>query len=221
MSNFEYIIASLPVLTADYRYAEGTGFDSTVEEIRRDLDERDRESMDFLLSGFRPENLDTAFYSKALKHRIPFIREYFRFDLNLRNAKVRFLNEQFGRPAGTDVMTGKGTEGDTGLDIDGFIFRGGEFEEEGKVERAFFLTDLLDRERELDDLVWNKVDSLSTFHYFDIEAVLAYLCKLHIADRWLKLDEGKGREMFRRLLSQVRGSFEGIAFNEQTKRQDI
>ena len=41
MSNFEYIIASLPYLTPGYQYAEGKGFQDVLGEIRRDLSARD------------------------------------------------------------------------------------------------------------------------------------------------------------------------------------
>ena len=70
------------------------------------------------------------------------------------------------------------------------------------------------REKGLDDLVWAKVDSLSTFHYFDLTAVLAYVVKLSVADRWLALDPQTGRERFRQLVREVRGTFKGVEYNE-------
>ena len=42
MGNYEYIISSLPFLTADYQYAQGSkGFADVLAEIRRDLGEKD------------------------------------------------------------------------------------------------------------------------------------------------------------------------------------
>ena len=199
MSNFEYIIASLPYLTPGYHYAEGKGFQDVLGEIRRDLSARDNATLDFLLKGFDADSLDAPFYEEALHGGNRFLREYFRFDLNLRNAKVRYLNRQLARDAEQDVL---------GID-------GGEFEEASKVDAVLQGTDLLAREKGLDDLTWAKVDSLSTFHYFDLTAVLAYVAKLHIADRWLALDEARGRELFRKLVDEVRGTFKGVQFNEQ------
>ena len=71
------------------------------------------------------------------------------------------------------------------------------------------------RERALDDVSWDKISSLETFHYFDITAVLAYVAKLHIVNRWLALDEQKGRELFRRLVQEVKGTFKGVNYTEQ------
>ena len=212
MSNFEYIISSLPYLTVDYKYAEGQGFSRVVEEIRENLGEKDNAVLDFLLKGFQGSELNPDFYAGALRHPHKFIREYFRFDLNLRNAKVRYLNAALGRDPEQDVLTGAGTEEDEDLDIDLRRFSGGEFEEAAQADFVLHQGDLITREKGLDDLVWEAVDRLTTFHYFDIEAVLAYIAKLHIVNRWLALDEEEGRERFRRLVQEVRGTFKGVHY---------
>ena len=213
MSNFEYIISSLPYLTMDFKYAGQAGFNSVISDIKRDLDEKDQGLVEFLLKGFSDKDLDADFYAAALKHRNRFLREYFRFDLNLRNAKVRYLNAQLGREPDMDVMTGEDPEAED-VDIDGFRFTGGEFEEALKVDNILADKDLVSREKGLDDLLWDKIDGLSTFHYFDIEAVLAYIAKLHIVTRWLNLDEEVGRDVFRRLLKDVRGTYKGVKYTE-------
>ena len=213
MSNFEYIISSLPFLTADFRYTDQAGFNSVISDIKRDLGEQDEALLDFLLKGFSDKELDTDFYAEALRHRNKFLREYFRFDLNVRNAKVRYLNAQLGREPEQDLMTGEDPDA-ADVDIDGFRFSGGEFEEEAKVEAILAGNDLVEREKGLDNLLWDKVDSLATLHYFDIEAVLAYVAKLHIVNRWLSLDEEVGREQFRRLIKEIRGTYKGVKYTE-------
>ena len=213
MSNFEYIISSLPYLTMDFKYAGQAGFNSVISDIKRDLDEKDQGLVEFLLKGFSDKELNADFYAAALRHRNRFLREYFRFDLNLRNAKARYLNAQLGRDPDMDVMTGEDPEAED-VDIDGFRFTGGEFEEALKVDNILADKDLVSREKGLDDLLWDKIDGLSTFHYFDIEAVLAYIAKLHIVTRWLNLDEEVGRDVFRRLLKDVRGTYKGVKYTE-------
>ena len=213
MSNYEYIIASLPYLTLDFQYSGQAGFNSVISDIKRDLDDHDQELVEFLLKGFSEKELDADFYAQALRNRNRFLREYLRFDLNLRNAKVRYLNAQLGREPDQDVMTGEDPEAPD-VDIDGFRFNGGEFEEMLKVENILSGTDLVAREKGLDDILWEKIDSLSTFHYFDIEAILAYIAKLRIVTRWLNLDEEVGRDVFRRLLKDVRGTYKGVNYSE-------
>ena len=77
----------------------------------------------------------------------------------------------------------------------------------------FEMTD--DQRSALDDILWKKVDDLATFHYFDLEAVLGYIAKLHIVNRWLALDETAGRERFHQLVEEVRGTFKGVEYTEQ------
>ena len=214
MDNFEYIIASLPVLTHDYKYPEGEDFGSFLKAVRSQLSEKDAAVLDTLLEGFNAGSLTPDFYQQALAHPCPFIREYFRFDLNFRNAKVEFLNRELGRPAGADIMSGKGGQEDEKLDIDLYRFRGGEFEEKADTEKALAHSSLLEREKALDQVVWDKIDSLTTFHSFDLTAVLAFVAKLHIADRWLALDEDRGRELFKQLVGEVRGTFKGVKYTE-------
>ena len=213
MSNFEYIISSLPYLTMDFKYPGQAGFNSVISDIKRDLDDRDAALVDFLIKGFTDKNLDADFYAEALRSRNRFLREYFRFDLNLRNAKVRYLNAQLGREPDQDVMTGEDPEAED-VDIDGFRFNGGEFMEAAKVDAILADTDLVSREKGLDDILWDKIDNLAIFHYFDIEAILAYIAKLHIVTRWLNLDEEVGRDVFRRLLKDVRGTYKGVKYTE-------
>lgn len=201
MNNYEYIIASLPDITLDYKFTEDTP-DSILEEILEQCDEGDRKVIGFLESGFMPDNLSPEFYRSALSHENRFIREYFNFDLALRNAKVRFLNTALGRPEGKDLMDPECT------------FTGLEEDEEAVADKIFDSDDILVREMGIDNLIWTKVEQISTFEYFSLEAVLAFLVKLNIVARWFRLDEQKGREMFKRLVDEVRGTFKGVEYKE-------
>ncbi len=73
--------------------------------------------------------------------------------------------------------------------------------------------DILERERDIDDLYWDKLDSLSELHYFDMNVILAFIVKLHIIDRWHLLDEQTGREMFKKLVDEIRGTFRGVRYD--------
>ena len=87
-----------------------------------------------------------------------------------------------------------------------------EFEEAPALENALNSADILSRERGLDDLMWAKIDNLTLFNYFDIDVILGFIAKLNIVARWFKLDEQTGREMFKRLVNEVRGTFKGVEY---------
>ena len=209
MANYEYIIASLPDITTGWKFGE-KGPQDYIEEIVSLCSEKDKELIDFLMSGYMEKNLSTGFYAKALIHKDRFISEFFRFDLNVRNAKVKYLNKALERPADKDVLTFPEDAPQDVLDA-----AGAEFEEAADLETVLNAGDILTRERGIDDLVWDKISDLTTFNYFDIDAILGFIAKLNIVARWYKLDEQTGREMFKRLVDEVRGTFKGVEYNGQ------
>ena len=194
MNNYEYLIASLPDITPDWKDSGEMSGDAFVDWLREGCSDSDRKLIDFLREGFAAENLDKDFYLRALSHRDRFLREYFRFDLNVRNAKVEYLNRELGRTAGTDI----------------FLTDENGFEEEARLGAVLGSGDILSREKGIDDLMWEKIESLTTFDYFDIDAILGFIAKLNIAMRWNRLDPETGREMFSRIVKEVRGSFTGV-----------
>lgn len=188
MNNYEYIIASLPLLHPDDRVAPDT--DAILTEIREQLTARDLAVLDFLLSSYEPETLNAEFYLKAKESRSPFIREFFRIDLGVRNAKVEYLNRTLNRPEGTDIVS-------PWEELP-------EFEQKPEVDAILEGTDILARERGLDDFYWKAVDTITVMDYFDLDAILAFVVKLKLVERWLRLDEATGRELFRKLVKEIK-----------------
>ncbi len=200
MNNYEYIISSLPAISLDWKFGEGTSFDTYVGWIKSQLSDSDIKVVDRLLDGFKDENLNREFYEAALKDKERFIKEYFTFDLNVRNGKARFLNKAFERPIDQDTIN---------LEV-------GEFTELQRLDEVLNAPDLLSRERGLDSMMWEKILQITTFNYFDLDAILGFIARLHIIGRWFALDEKTGREMFHRLVDEVRGTFKGVNY-EPTK----
>ena len=194
MNNYEYLIASLPDISKEWKGSEEQSWENIIAEIKGLCSASDNKLVDALLEGYDDSKLCEEFYTKALASKNKFIREYFTFDLNVRNAKVRYLNKALDRPAGTDI----------------FMETAGEFAEGQKLDGVLDTSDILSRERGIDDLMWEKIDEITTFDYFDIDAVLGFLAKLHTVSRWLKLDPESGKAMFARLVDEVRGSYTGI-----------
>ncbi len=195
MNNYVYIVSCLPVLTPDATLDA----DAVIEDVLSQCSERDRETISFLLDGFDGEKLSADFYRKALSHPSAFIRGWFGYDLDVRNAKARYLNRAFGRPEEMDTVALAEDEER-------------EFDDAPLLQGILSTEDILGREKALDDLVWKKIDELTVFDYFDLDAILGFLAKLKITDRWLKLDPATGRELFRRFTEEVRATFKGVDF---------
>lgn len=190
MSNYEYIIASLPVLGKD---ADKLDADALIASIKGLLSSQDNALADLLLGSFDPDSLTPEYYVGVSKAPNEFIRQYAEFDLKVRNAKVDFLNRTLGRPEGQDSMPLP-----PGMDE--------EFAERAEVDAILGLTDILERERGLDELMWAKADELVQMHVLDLDIILAFIAKIKITDRWNKLDPATGRELFRKLVQEIRNT---------------
>lgn len=194
MNNYEYIIASLPVIGQDDRNAGALDVEGLHGMILEQLDSKDRETFGILLSGFDAGKLDAGFYRSALASSNVFIKEYFRYDLDVRNTKVEYLNTKLGRPAGMDILL---------LDEE---TEPGDFDGKAEVMAVLNQEDILGREKGLDDLMWRKCEDLTLMHVFDLDVILGFTARLQIIDRWLKLDPATGRELFRKLVNEIRNS---------------
>ncbi len=191
MNNYEYIIASLPVLSADYRGP--LDCEALMEEISSQLGKSDSACLQMLLDSWNGENLTADFYTKAAASRCRFIREFFAWDRGVRNCKVEYLNKALGRPEGQDVLVLEGRQEE-------------EFDGRAEAMAALGGTDLLKRERALDELMWSKIDEITLMDVFSLDIILGFAAKMQIINRWLSLDEQTGREMFRRLVDEIRNN---------------
>ena len=68
------------------------------------------------------------------------------------------------------------------------------------------------REQQIDQLKWNKATEIAMMDYFNMNAILAYLVKAKMVQRWVELDKDKGEEMFRRLVKEIRGTSAKLNF---------
>lgn len=195
MNNYEYIVASLPVIASDYRGPLDT--DAIISEIRSQLSPKDEAVLETLLKGFDSDSLDAEFYRTALASKNRFIAGYFGYDLDVRNCRVAYLNKALGRPEGQDLLV---------LDED----EPREFEDLEKVNAVLEGSDILERERGLDDIMWERIDELTLMEVFTLDQILGFVAKLQIVARWLRLDPQTGRELFRQLVEEIRNNKKSI-----------
>ncbi len=195
MNNYEYIVASLPDLKLEDSKGGNLSAEKLIAEIRGQLSRKDNVVMDFLLSAYDPEQLNADFYTRALAHKNRFVREWSAFDLDLRNTTVAYLNDSLGRAKGQDQILLEGRED-------------AEFPEQSAAESILRGTDILKRERGLDELRWQKINEITLMDYFDLEIILGFVAKLKIIDRWLQLDPDSGRALFRRLVEDIRSTYD-------------
>lgn len=195
MNNYEYIVASLPVIEPGSRLGSSSAANAIIDDIREQLSNKDNALVTMLLDGFDPEKLNAGFYRACLGSGSRFLREYFLFDLFLRNTKVEYLNASLGRPEGKDVLLLE--------ELEDY-----EFEQKEEIVEILSGTDIIGREKGLDMAIWEHVEEVTTMDVFDMDAILGFIARLKIIDRWDKLDTETGAELFRRLIKEIRATYD-------------
>ena len=137
-----------------------------------------------------------------------FLDDYVRHELNLRNIMTALNGRKYDMDVSANIIGDSDIEEalkksrarDFGLtnDIDNI----------DTIIQLFDISNLLDREMKIDMLRWKFLDESTFFNYFTIEKVLAFLIKVFIVERWISLDEEKGRELIRKLIKDLENSFE-------------
>ena len=198
MGNYHYIIAGLPelVLNADNK---SFSYDTIRDSVLYSSTEKDRRFIEWLEFGSDEKNLSPHFYRAAFKCKNRFIRMYFALDLEIRNRKVDFVANKLERD-GEQYKVQVGNCVDLGLTE----------EDMDKLQGIFANKNILEKEQLLDKFKWDYISSLNPYGTFDMDVILAFLAKGKLIDRWNKLDRKTGEEMFRKLVDEVRGTFNGI-----------
>jgi hypothetical protein len=148
-------------------------------------------------------------YIKDTKNK--FLKEYLDYDFNLKNLASAINAKKFK------------------LDKNSYIIPINSFSErlikeqsyESIVKEEFDLLNeelnyleklnILDLELKLDYKRLNYLDELTLYEYFSMDKILAYLIKLSIVERWVKIDNEKGIEIFNSVTNNVK---------EQVKKND-
>ena len=168
--------------------------------------------------GLTPEDqLAWFFYEAMCESENEFIREWFTFDLHLRNVvagincrkELSHLDElATDRDKASSVLIiGRDEVAEAILRSNAADF--GITSEFPYVERVVALArgDVQEFEKGIDSLRWEVLDEMTTFSYFSAEAVFAFFIKLAIVERWMALDPETGKEKRDRLLEELMASY--------------
>lgn len=205
MDNYHYIIAGLPDLILNGEN-KNFSYQSIKDEIFRQCSDKDKRLIQWLEFGDNDTNLNSHFYCAALSHKNHFISEYFKMDLQIRNKKVAFLATSNKQKQDQTALSKYTINIDKDLEM--------EPDDAARLQTVFETNNVLDKEQMLDKYKWEKINAFTVFNYFDINKILAFLAKARMIERWNKLDKNVGREMFKKLVNEVRGTFNGINNNE-------
>lgn len=154
-----------------------------------------------------PANVEAAlweaYYKLCERSSCGFIRAWYAFDNTLRNVCAAFTARSKSMPIAEQLVGhNEITESLSHSSASDFGLRN-EIEYIEQVVSLLEMKNIIEKEHRLDMIRWNKTDELTTFDYFDINNILAYLVKVNIIHRWVALDRKRGEDMLKTLIREL------------------
>jgi hypothetical protein len=157
------------------------------------------------------DQLAWLFYDSVAEHPNPFIREWFAFDLNLRNVLAALSCREIAASEGTQqaeliekaVICRNGVA-DLLRRSNAPDFSLSSIFKEIELILSFPRNNLTELEKSADQLRWRVLDEQVFLRAFKVDAVLAFVVKLNIARRWLKLMPAEGKQMLDELIGGLK-----------------
>ncbi|MDR1339281.1 MAG: DUF2764 domain-containing protein [Prevotellaceae bacterium] len=142
-------------------------------------------------------------YSEMENSDNAFIAKWFSFDREMKNILAAYSGRRLGISPedyliGKDEVTEfllKNTGPDFGLSRERDYIP--------ELFRTLEIPNTLERENRLDMFRWNRINEINIMEYFSLDVALGILMKAHVADRWMALDSGEGKKMFRKLVDDL------------------
>ncbi len=152
------------------------------------------------------------FYEHILQVENKFLSNWFLFELNLKNVLTAFNCKQYNYNPDDHLI-----KNDWNFNLCSLLkyqLNHPElFEDEIPYHTEIF--DIaqrelpwIEKEKAVDKIKWNYLDERTFFYYFTIEKILAFVIKLMITERWLRLDKKTGEELLAKLIERFRTGFE-------------
>lgn len=171
-----------------------------------------------LFAGLTSEDqLSWLFYDEMGSHPNGFIREWFTFELNLRNVlaglNCRKMAGVEGSPYSLESsVIGRNEVAELILKSNAPDFSLSSLFPWVEEILTFGDEDLVAFQNSVDTLRWNVLNELTVFSYFRIETILAFCVKLGMVERWLRLDPEAGKKKLERLIEEL---VSGVQLSEE------
>ena len=156
-----------------------------------------------------PENvLSWMYYDHLMKSDSKFVRNYAEFVMNVKNLETALTCRKYGKEVAPEIIGDNvfskalrtSNSKDFGLAM--------EFPYVEKVISLMGNTNLVERERGLDLLLWDYIEEAVVYEYFSMDKVLSFMLELMIVERWSKMSSESGRKVFMEVVDKFRNSFE-------------
>ncbi|MCC8153078.1 MAG: DUF2764 domain-containing protein [Tannerellaceae bacterium] len=149
------------------------------------------------------DRLASYYYDYAMKSANRFVADWFELNLNINNILTAITCRKFGLDK-AGYIVGNNEVAEAIRTSNARDFGLGELDYLPALLRVAEENDLYARERRIDQIKWEWLEENTFFKPFDIESIFAYLLKLELIERWVKLDRNAGKQTFRELVGSMK-----------------
>jgi len=155
--------------------------------------------------------LQSLYFEYALTSKNSYLKEWFTFELNIKNILTAFNGVQFNYPLEKHLIQVEQNNANYSLLLNKRL-KHELFEEDLPFADQIFriaesVTNPKEKEKAIDKILWTYLDEQTFFHYFTIEKILSYIVKLSIIERWMKLDAETGKALLNKLIEELKLSY--------------
>ncbi|MBT3384696.1 MAG: DUF2764 family protein [Prolixibacteraceae bacterium] len=155
--------------------------------------------------------LQDLYYKYVVTTKNNFLREWFEFELGIKNILTAFNCKQFNYSPEKHLIQAGKNNSIYSLLINKRLKHEFFEEELPFADQVFRIAESdfspEEKEKAIDKILWDYLDEQTFFHYFTVEKVLSYVIKLGIIERWLKLDAETGKALLNKLIEELKLSY--------------
>ena len=153
----------------------------------------------------------SLFYEHVLTCENIFLKEWFTFELNIKNILTSINCRQFNYTTEGHIIQVEQNNTVFSL-LSKKHLKSNLFEEEIPFADQIFRiaesnSNLKEKENATDKIFWAYLDDQTFFHYFTIEKILSYIIKIGIIERWMKLNAETGKVLLNQLIKELKDSY--------------
>ena len=155
--------------------------------------------------NFLLENrLAALYYAYAMECKNKFVSSWFAFNLTVNNILVALAARKYKMELSSVIV------GDTEVCEALRTSNARDFGLTGEVDcmeqlmKISEISELVEREKKIDQLRWNWMEEATFFDYFTIERLFVFLLQLDMVERWMVLDKEKGNLLLRNIIATLK-----------------
>lgn len=153
---------------------------------------------------WQENHMSALYYSYASHCKNKFIGSWFDFNLSVNNLLSALTARKYKWEVAPhivgDSMVCEALRTSSARDFG----LSGEFDYLDELIKITETSNLVDKEKKIDQLRWKWMEEATFFNYFSVERLFVFLLQIEMIERWISLDKETGKQMFRSIIDSLK-----------------